>query len=88
MVEEWLKTFIHSRFPDQNLREMVSSVVTGGKRLRGIMCVMNCEALGKPPKEAEHAACALELAHAASLVKDDVMDNDEMRRGLPSFFKV
>ncbi len=88
MVEEWLQTFIHSRFPDQNLREMAASAVTGGKRLRCIMWVMMCEAMGKPPKEAEHAACALELAHAASLVKDDVMDNDEMRRGLPSFFKV
>ncbi len=32
-------------------------------------------------------ACAVELAHAASLVKDDVMDKDEVRRGLSSFFK-
>ena len=32
-------------------------------------------------------ACAVELAHAANLVKDDVMDKDEVRRGLPSFFK-
>ncbi len=88
MVEEWLKTFIHLRFPDENLRELVSSAVTGGKRLRGITWVMMCEAMGKTPKEAKHAACALELAHAASLVTDDVRDNDEMRRGLPSFFKV
>ena len=32
-------------------------------------------------------ACAVELAHAANLVKDDVMDKDEVRRGLSSFFK-
>ena len=86
MVEDWLQSFIHERYQDEVL-EMVAYAVTGGKRMRGIMCLLMCEAMNKPAEDAEVAACAVELAHAASLVKDDVMDKDEMRRGVPSFFK-
>lgn len=86
MVNEALQEFIHSRYEDP-LLEMASHVAAGGKRARGAMAVLCCEAMGGEAREAMVAACAVELAHACSLVKDDIMDNDEQRRGVNSFWK-
>jgi len=62
------------------------SALSGGKRLRGILCIAACEAVGGSRDEVLSAACALECIHAYSLVHDDLpaMDNAETRRGKPS----
>ena len=86
MVDVALREFIHSRYEDDML-EMAAHVVVDGKRHRGIMALMCCEAVGGSPDRALTAACAVELAHAASLVKDDIMDQDASRRGKMSFWK-
>lgn len=86
MVNEALQGFIHDRYQG-SLEEMAAYAITGGKRLRGVMAVLVCEALGGTAQRALFAACAVELAHSSSLVSDDVMDNDQSRRGLPSFWK-
>lgn len=86
MVEEGLQEFIHSRFQDE-LMELAAYMALGGKRLRGAMALLTCEAVGGTPEDAMIAACAVELCQAASLVKDDVMDQDEERRGKESFWK-
>ena len=60
-----------------------------GKRIRPILALAACEAVGGRPTSALPAACALELIHAYSLVHDDLpaMDNDDFRRGKPSCHK-
>lgn len=62
------------------------SVLAGGKRLRPVLAMATCKALGGDPENAVPAACALELIHAYSLVHDDLpaMDNDDLRRGRPT----
>jgi geranylgeranyl diphosphate synthase type II len=62
------------------------SVVNGGKRIRPLLVYAACEALGGRAKHADGAACAVELIHAYSLVHDDLpaMDDDDLRRGLPT----
>jgi len=42
---------------------------------------------GKVPDDAPHAAAAIELLHMATLVHDDVIDDADTRRGLPSLHK-
>ena len=61
-------------------------VLSGGKRFRPLLCLGACEAVGAPFRQALHAACALELLHAYSLVHDDLpaMDNADERRGQPT----
>lgn len=86
LVEEGLREFIHARYQD-DMMELAAYMAMGGKRLRGMLAVLSCEAVGGDPKDALVAACAVELCQAASLVKDDVMDQDEERRGKPSFWK-
>ena len=62
----------------------VSMTPLGGKRLRGVLTLLVAEALGGKPDDALDAAVAIELAHAASLDADDIVDLDAMRRGKPA----
>jgi geranylgeranyl diphosphate synthase type I len=62
-------------------------IVNGGKRLRPYMVIKSCQILkGKIPN-AMPAASAVEMVHNFTLVHDDIMDNDEMRHGVPTVHK-
>ena len=62
------------------------AVLSGGKRIRPILTLAACEAVGGKESRVFEAACAIELIHNYSLVHDDLpcMDDDAMRRGKPS----
>jgi len=62
------------------------SLTVGGKRLRPILCMAGCEAVGGKKEEALVPACAVEMIHTYSLIHDDLpaMDNDTLRRGHPT----
>ncbi|MCM2265756.1 MAG: polyprenyl synthetase family protein [Desulfuromonadales bacterium] len=66
------------------------SVFAGGKRLRPILIIAACEAVGGVPERVLHAACAMEMIHTYSLIHDDLpaMDDDDLRRGQPTNHKV
>ena len=59
------------------------AVLGSGKRLRPILVLAGCEAVGGAPDQALAPAVAVECIHAYSLVHDDLpaVDNDELRRG-------
>jgi len=58
----------------------------GGKRLRGFLALESARLFDVPVEQALHAAAAVECLHAYSLVHDDLpcMDDDDLRRGLPT----
>jgi farnesyl diphosphate synthase len=58
----------------------------GGKGLRGFFVLESAALYGIAPQNAVAAAAAIEAMHAYSLVHDDLpcMDNDDLRRGLPT----
>ena len=58
----------------------------GGKRLRPALALAAAEAVGAPPERALPVAVAVELVHTYSLIHDDLpcMDDDSLRRGLPT----
>jgi geranylgeranyl diphosphate synthase type II len=62
------------------------AVLSGGKRLRPILCLATSEAVGGTAEAALYPACAVELLHTYTLVHDDLpcMDNDLLRRGQPT----
>ncbi|BCV25117.1 polyprenyl synthetase family protein [Gelria sp. Kuro-4] len=77
--------------PARQLGEaMRYSLFAGGKRLRPVLALAGAEALGRDPKVALPAACALEFIHTYSLIHDDLpaMDDDDWRRGKPTNHKV
>lgn len=88
---------------DASLRSMVAScelpaslsdailyaLFGGGKRVRPVLCLRSCEAVGGKIEAALPAAAAIELIHTFSLVHDDLpaMDDDDIRRGRPTLHK-
>lgn len=76
-------------YPPKIHEAMRYSVLGEGKRIRPILTLAACEAVGGAIEEAMPAACAIELVHAYSLVHDDLpaMDDDDFRRGKPSCHK-
>lgn len=72
--------------PDILREAMRYSLLSGGKRLRGVLALAACQMAGGDPADALPFACALEMIHAYSLIHDDLpaMDNDTMRRGKPT----
>ena len=62
-------------------------IIHGGKRLRPYMVIKSCQILGGNTTIAIPAASAVEMIHNFTLVHDDIMDNDEMRHGVPTVHK-
>jgi geranylgeranyl diphosphate synthase, type I len=59
----------------------------GGKRLRGVLAVLACEACGGAGPVAVPAGAAVELIHNFSLIHDDIEDEDEERRHRPTVWR-
>ncbi|MEO6595540.1 MAG: polyprenyl synthetase family protein [Planctomycetota bacterium] len=77
--------------PPSRLHEaMHYALFPGGKRLRPMLVLLGCRAVGGDPALALRAAAALECLHTYSLVHDDLpcMDDDDLRRGRPTCHKV
>jgi geranylgeranyl diphosphate synthase type II len=66
------------------------SIFAGGKRIRPVLLLAACDAVGGDPEAAMPAACAMEMIHTYSLIHDDLpaMDDDDFRRGRPTNHKV
>ncbi|CAN0896649.1 Geranylgeranyl pyrophosphate synthase, chloroplastic [Linum grandiflorum] len=65
------------------------SLLAGGKRVRPVLCIAACEMVGGDESLAMPMACATEMIHTMSLIHDDLpcMDNDDLRRGMPTSHK-
>ena len=69
----------------ETLRQASEHLVkAGGKKLRPSLVVLSAEAVGGQVKSALKTGAAVELIHTFSLIHDDIMDQDEKRRGKPS----
>ena len=76
--------------PPTTLHEaMRYSLFAGGKRIRPLLCLAAAEAVGGDGDTVLPVACAIEMIHTFSLIHDDLpaLDNDDLRRGLPTSHK-
>jgi len=90
LVEAYASDFIDRRSLPRNLRDAIRYSFFGpGKRLRPILVIRACEAVGGQAQDALAPAAAIELIHCFSLVHDDLpaMDDDDLRRGRPTLHK-
>ena len=85
-VETALERFVPADAPAGLGDAMRYAVLGGGKRLRPLLVLAACAAVGGEAEAALRSACAVELIHAYSLVHDDMpcMDDDVLRRGKPT----
>ena len=89
-VEQALDGSLGPERPESLREAMRYSLLAGGKRLRPILCLAACELAGGDAALAMPTAVALEMIHTMSLIHDDLpaMDNDDLRRGMPTNHKV
>lgn len=88
-LDQYLTTF-GCNGQEKIVEAMRYSALAGGKRLRPVLTMEFCRAVGGDPYAALPFACALEMIHTYSLIHDDLpcMDNDDLRRGKPTNHKV
>lgn len=91
-VDQALERYItkERKYPENLYKSMNYSVAAGGKRLRPILAIAASEAIGGEQAQVMPLACALEMIHTFSLIHDDLpsMDDDDLRRGIPTNHKV
>jgi len=82
-VEKHLRTLFHTddAFVEQSIPQILRA---GGKRLRPALLLMSAKICNYSGEQSIQLATAIELIHTASLIHDDVIDNDTLRRGIPT----
>jgi geranylgeranyl diphosphate synthase, type II len=82
----WDLRFPHEPLTDGLEEAMRYSLLAGGKRIRPVLALATARAVGLGQREALPLAGAIELIHTYSLIHDDLpaMDDDELRRGMPT----
>jgi geranylgeranyl diphosphate synthase type II len=75
--------------PAELLDAMRYSLLAPGKRLRPLLVLLAAGACGAEGEDPWPAACSVEMVHVYSLIHDDLpaMDDDDLRRGLPTCHK-
>lgn len=86
-VESELSTFVSSLSYLYIHPKIEYAALTEGKRFRPILVILAAECVGGKRSKVMPLALAFELMHTATLVHDDIIDKDEMRRGKPSLYK-
>ncbi len=90
-VASMVDGYIYARVkgsPEQLYDASLHLIRAGGKRLRPFIVVTVAQMLGEPAEKALPFAAAVELVHNFTLIHDDIMDRDEMRRGVPTVHKL
>ncbi|MHC4619333.1 MAG: polyprenyl synthetase family protein [Planctomycetota bacterium] len=90
-VDGILQRLLAGRQINRELKEALKyTLESPGKRVRSVLVLWCCELVsGRVNRDAEMAAAAIEMVHTYSLVHDDLpaMDDDDLRRGLPTCHK-
>jgi farnesyl diphosphate synthase len=81
--------YVNGKPESRVVEAMRYSALAGGKRFRPFLVVVSSRIFGVTDSFSARVAAALEMIHCYSLIHDDLpaMDNDDMRRGVPTCHK-
>ena len=80
-VNQAIAAIPYPQQPRQLYEPIAYHMALGGKRVRPVLTLMACDAMGGDSAMALDAAVGLEMFHNFTLLHDDVMDNADVRRG-------
>ena len=84
IVNQAIASIPYPAVPAQRYEPISYHMALGGKRVRPVLALMACDAMGGDLSRALDAAVGLEMFHNFTLLHDDVMDNADVRRGKPT----
>ncbi len=87
LIDNYLQSFLQDKEPAALYRPIRYAMLAGGKRIRPVLTMAACGAVGGDPLRALHGAIAVEILHNFTLVHDDIMDAADTRRGRPTVHK-
>ncbi|MDG6222631.1 MAG: polyprenyl synthetase family protein [Candidatus Bathyarchaeota archaeon] len=84
-VNKFIETVVDIEAEPKVLYQASRHIIdAGGKRLRPFLVLKTCSLVGGKEQDAIATASSMELLHTFTLLHDDIMDQDEKRRGVPS----
>ena len=86
-IDKTIQSYIAKRKPVTLYSPVQYLFDGGGKRLRAILVLLSNSIFAKNYRKSLHAAAAIEILHNFSLVHDDIMDHDDLRRGRSTIHK-
>jgi geranylgeranyl diphosphate synthase type I len=87
-VNRCINDLLEPRRPEVLYEAAKHIIASGGKRLRPYLVLKSCELVGGDPDSAVPFAAAMEVLHNFTLIHDDIMDGDDLRRGVPTVHKL
>ena len=81
IVNQTIAAIPYPAEPRQLYEPIAYHMALGGKRIRPVLALMACDAMGGDSNAAIDAAVGIEMFHNFTLLHDDVMDNADVRRG-------
>jgi geranylgeranyl diphosphate synthase type I len=84
IIDEYLMKYLEDGKPEKLIRAVRHYPEAGGKRLRPVLAMLVADAISGKERESIPFGCCLEIIHNFTLIHDDVMDEDPMRRGRPA----
>lgn len=87
LVQDRLKQVVTRKQPRSFYEPVEYIMESEGKRIRPILLLLACKAVGGDESQALDASIAVEILHNFTLVHDDIMDQDDLRRGRPTVHK-
>ncbi len=84
LVNQAIAAIPYPKQPSQLYEPISYHMALGGKRIRPVLALMACDAMGGDLEVAIDGAVGIEMFHNFTLLHDDVMDNADVRRGKPT----
>lgn len=86
LIESMMAEKIQRFAVKSEIRDILCESVDGGRRFRPLLLLLTLEGVGGKWQDGLELACGIEFIHKASLVHDDLIDEDRQRRGVASFW--
>jgi len=86
LIDGELSTFLSS-FQFDLKPQVEYALLSNGKKLRPLIVLLSAQSVGGDQKKVLPLALAFELMHTSTLIQDDIIDEDEFRRGIPALYK-
>ena len=87
IIDDKLNNVFEKNVPAEIYEPLIYILSGGGKRIRPVLLLFSCEAVGGNYMDAIYAAVSVEMLHNFTLIHDDIMDNADKRRGKETIHK-